>query len=56
VDKGSTTSKLQLEAAMRETSEGDSRRPPGGPESLYHLLIRLDLGEWWSGSSDGQER
>jgi len=56
VDKGSTISKLQLEDAMRETSEGDSRRPPGGAESLYHLLIRLDLGEWLMGSSDDQER
>ncbi|KIM78944.1 hypothetical protein PILCRDRAFT_10863, partial [Piloderma croceum F 1598] len=45
VDKGSTISRLQLEAAMREAGEGDSRRPPGGAESLYHLLIRLDLGE-----------
>jgi hypothetical protein len=37
---------------MRETSDGGSRRPPGGAESLYHLLMRLDLGEWWA---DGLE-
>ena len=43
VDKGSTISRLQLEAAMREAGEGDSRRPPGGAESLYHLLIRLGM-------------
>jgi hypothetical protein len=53
VDKGSTVSRLQLEAAMRATAESDSRRPPGGAECLYHLLIRLDLGEWWA---DGQTR
>jgi hypothetical protein len=52
VDKGSTISRLQLEAAMQETRESDSRRPSGGAESLYHLLIRLDLGEWWAGSTN----
>jgi hypothetical protein len=56
VDKGSTISRLQLEAAMQEAGEGNSRKPPGGAESLYHLLIRLDLGEWWAGSTEGQRR
>lgn len=52
VDKSSTISRLQLEAAMTEVAGNDSQRPPGGAESLYHLLIRLDLGEWWSGSGE----
>jgi hypothetical protein len=53
VEKGSTISRLQLEAALQETRENDSRRPPGGAESLYHLMIRLDFGEWWA---DGPRR
>lgn len=53
VSKGSTISILQLEAAMQETLESHSRKPSGGAESLYHLLIRLDLGEWWA---NGQRR
>ena len=56
VEKGSTISKLQLEAAMRGTGEGNWERPPGAAESLYHLLIRLDLGEWWASSWDGPGR
>lgn len=48
VDKGSTVSRLQLEAAMKQTADGDLRQPPGGAESLYHLLMRLDLGNWWA--------
>lgn len=35
---------------MRETAESGSRRSPGGVECLYHLLMRLDLGDWWAES------
>ena len=35
-------------AAMKQTADGDLRQPPGGAESLYHLLMRLDLGHWWA--------
>lgn len=52
VDKGSTLSRLQLEAAMKQSTEGDARRPSGGAETLYHLLIRLDLGDWWANGLD----
>ena len=26
------------------------RKSTGGMDALYHLYIRLDLGEWWSSS------
>ncbi|GLB36953.1 putative spindle pole body component [Lyophyllum shimeji] len=28
-----------------------ARKPVGGADALYHLLIRLDLGDWWAKSS-----
>ncbi|KAH7908422.1 Spc98 family-domain-containing protein, partial [Hygrophoropsis aurantiaca] len=27
--------------------ESGVHRPPGGLESLHHLLVRLDIGDWW---------
>ncbi|KAG6832846.1 hypothetical protein H0H87_000200 [Tephrocybe sp. NHM501043] len=29
-------------------SGADARRPTGGADALYHLLTRLDLGDWWT--------
>ncbi|KAF8800245.1 gamma-tubulin complex, DGRIP91/SPC98 component protein [Phlegmacium glaucopus] len=31
-----------------DVSAAGIRRPTGGLDALYHLLIRLDLGDWWS--------
>ncbi|KAF9526505.1 Spc98 family-domain-containing protein [Crepidotus variabilis] len=41
VDKSPSSSKVAL-----ETNSGN-RRPTGGLDALYHLLIRLDLTDWW---------
>jgi Gamma tubulin complex component C-terminal len=47
VDKSPASSRMPLDSL---SSAGDRhiRRPSGGTESLYHLLIRLDNGDWWS--------
>ncbi|EFI28230.1 hypothetical protein CC1G_14255 [Coprinopsis cinerea okayama7 len=42
VDKGPSSSKLPIEVQMGEN------RPTGGAVALYHLLLRLDLGDWWA--------
>ncbi|KAF5328834.1 hypothetical protein D9619_011684 [Psilocybe cf. subviscida] len=42
----SSSSKLTL-----ENFSGGGRQPPGGLSALYHLLLRLDLNDWWSKSS-----
>jgi hypothetical protein len=31
-----------------DVSAAGIRRPVGGLDALYHLLIRLDLSDWWS--------
>ncbi|KII92345.1 hypothetical protein PLICRDRAFT_172448 [Plicaturopsis crispa FD-325 SS-3] len=48
VDKGSAASRLEMEYAARLQEGDDSRRSLGGTEMLYHLLIRLDMYDWWS--------
>ncbi|KAF9473401.1 gamma-tubulin complex, DGRIP91/SPC98 component protein [Pholiota conissans] len=45
VDKGPSSSTLAF-----ELYSGGERRPTGGVEALYHLLLRLDLTDWWSKS------
>jgi hypothetical protein len=42
--------------AHRLSKESDVRTAPGGTESLYHLLLRLDIGDWWAGRSVGRWR
>ncbi|KAF8971184.1 gamma-tubulin complex, DGRIP91/SPC98 component protein [Flammula alnicola] len=46
VDKSPSSSILSL-----ETYSGTGRRPTGGLDALYHLLVRLDLTDWWSKST-----
>ncbi|KDR74981.1 hypothetical protein GALMADRAFT_69458 [Galerina marginata CBS 339.88] len=43
VDKGPSSMKFSL-----EIHNDGSRRPVGGLEALYHLLIRIDFTDWWS--------
>jgi hypothetical protein len=35
----------ELLFALKEQS--DVRRAPGGVEALRHLILRLDINEWW---------
>ncbi|KAF5386245.1 hypothetical protein D9615_002656 [Tricholomella constricta] len=50
VDKnGSLAAALPLQGSL--TGVEAVRTPTGGADALYHLLIRLDLGEWWATSS-----
>ncbi|KAJ3508339.1 hypothetical protein NLJ89_g5811 [Agrocybe chaxingu] len=46
VDKSPSSSKLSLEAYF-----GGRRRSTGGLDALYHLLVRIDLTDWWSKST-----
>ncbi|KAF8149545.1 Spc98 family-domain-containing protein [Crassisporium funariophilum] len=43
VDKSSSSSLWPIDAS----AGGGRRRPTGGHDALYHLLIRLDLTDWW---------
>ncbi|KAF9467451.1 gamma-tubulin complex, DGRIP91/SPC98 component protein [Collybia nuda] len=46
VDKNVSAAKIPLQGSL---PGGDLiRRPVGGADALYHLLMRLDLGSWWS--------
>ncbi|KAF8894369.1 gamma-tubulin complex, DGRIP91/SPC98 component protein [Gymnopilus junonius] len=40
--------KNSLSSAISLLMHTDGRRPTGGLEALYHLLIRIDLTDWWS--------
>ncbi|TFK25244.1 hypothetical protein FA15DRAFT_703942 [Coprinopsis marcescibilis] len=42
VDKGPSSSKWPVDVQVGEN------KPTGGMVGLYHLLLRLDLGEWWA--------
>lgn len=33
---------------MSDASIGAVRRPTGGLDALYHLLVRLTLNDWWT--------
>ena len=47
VDKSASSSKLALDSYA-----GGRRRPTGGIDALHHLLVRLDLTDWWSKSTN----
>jgi hypothetical protein len=50
VDKNVSSSRAPLQGSL---PGGDlTRRPVGGTDALHHLLMRLDLGEWWSTSNN----
>ncbi|KAF8070027.1 gamma-tubulin complex, DGRIP91/SPC98 component protein [Lyophyllum atratum] len=50
VDKnGSLASAIPLQGSQPGVEV--TRKPTGGADALYHLLIRLDLGEWWAKSN-----
>lgn len=46
VDKGPSSSR-----SLVDVSGGGERRPLGGIDALYHLLLCLDLNDWWSKAS-----
>jgi len=54
VEKGSSnsnsTTKLAALQGHHVTGPGSAskHRPTGGIEALYHLLLRVDLTDWWS--------
>ncbi|RDB16899.1 Gamma-tubulin complex component 3 [Hypsizygus marmoreus] len=45
VDKNGLAVGVPLQGS--QTGVEAMRKPTGGADALYHLLIRLDLGEWW---------
>ena len=46
MDKGPSSS-----TSLVDVSGGGERRPLGGIDALYHLLLCLDLNDWWSKAS-----
>lgn len=46
VDKNVSASRVPLQGSLPGSDM--ARRPVGGADALHHLLMRLDLGEWWS--------
>jgi len=48
VDRASSTSHLPLEFAYLAGAASGTRIAPGGTGSLHHLLIKLDVGGWWT--------
>jgi len=44
VDKGSSSSTLPVFIA----SGDGGHRPTGGLEALHHLLLRIDITDWWN--------
>lgn len=46
VDKNTSASKISTQGPS--SPGGDMRNPTGGADALYHLLIRLDISNWWS--------
>ena len=47
VDKGVPFSHSLQHPAL-QPNDDHAHKPPGGTASLYHLLLRLDVGNWWS--------
>ncbi|KAH7922364.1 hypothetical protein BV22DRAFT_1017395 [Leucogyrophana mollusca] len=45
-----TKSWQRQEMLFLRPPDAGAHNPPGGLESLYHLLSQLDIGEWWKGS------
>lgn len=43
VDKGPSTTTIWTEGQA-----AGAQKPTGGTAALHHLLVRLDLGEWWA--------
>jgi hypothetical protein len=42
--------------SLEEYYTGGSQRPTGGVEALCHLLLRLDLTDWWSSRKHNKAR
>ncbi|KAG2117516.1 hypothetical protein BD769DRAFT_1778027 [Suillus cothurnatus] len=40
-----SSQRQEILLALKEQS--DVRHAPGGVEALYHLILRLDINEWW---------
>lgn len=40
-----SSQRLELLLALQEQSE--VRHAPGGVEALRHLVVRLDINDWW---------
>ncbi|EGO25726.1 hypothetical protein SERLADRAFT_448663 [Serpula lacrymans var. lacrymans S7.9] len=51
LEKGAKSSQLQREILMLKKQESDAHHPPGGMESLGHLLSRINANGWWKGST-----
>ncbi|KAK7472513.1 hypothetical protein VKT23_000628 [Stygiomarasmius scandens] len=52
--RGAVDKNVSLKASVevpRAAGIHDEHRPIGGSEALPHLLMRLDLGDWWSGAA-----
>ena len=47
MDKSILSSKVSTHGSVAGV-DSTPRRAVGGTDALYYLLIKLDLGEWWS--------
>lgn len=52
VDKSVSSSTVPLQGSV-VGSDSTPRRPVGGTDALYYLLIKLEVGEWWSTRKGG---